>query len=716
MLDVIYELMFKNKKNIKRNITTSYIVIIVLSVILSSIGYAESVNVLSRKILENNQKTITYIGDLTDNKFREISEYEYDLLMSNSMKKINAVESDNLKRRYINELFNEMKLKSELMNNIMVFFRADNKCIIDNFGLTNLDTAYEQFFSDIFSSKDEWLDSFFSQSGAKLLCFDKGGLKKNYLIYHMPRLIENCLVAVEISYSKLFSSLNVKKGEAEIAILGSEKLQYSTLDEIKENMLPEHFSDRNIINGKEYILNVHESSSWQLQYIQMIPSAIYLNDIRRIRIVFIICYLISLIGLGALSIVFSNGISKSRMKVEQELENEKKYKKRSIVRRVLEGSIKTATSEINGIGLNDGQNYIALLFDFLDSDENGNTVERNMETLLESLSKKFEKYSFHICIINDMIGGLLRIDNYFSGNNATNNTVFFDIIESDVKKAALEIRNALGIEMRCSISAVVDRIENIHHAYEQCVELMDYFYLNDCRNILFYGNMEMQEYNFSIIDRQAIYDMLINNNFQETITIFELQFNQFINHEKTNMVILRTMIIEMCSVLIAVINQTDLYKNLDYRDLSMLMTKMRNPSQVKEGKNVIIDCIIQMKQLNTKENSNIDSICESIKKYIDENYMNCDLNVNMLSERFEMNRSYLAVRFKKQYDISMSNYIIQVRIKKAKEYLKANYKIKDLITNCGFENESVFYRAFKKYEGMTPTQYKAFSRQDSSDE
>ncbi len=56
--------------------------------------------------------------------------------------------------------------------------------------------------------------------------------------------------------------------------------------------------------------------------------------------------------------------------------------------------------------------------------------------------------------------------------------------------------------------------------------------------------------------------------------------------------------------------------------------------------------------------------------------------------------------------ITPHQYIIEIKMLKAKELLKAGYKISEISNLIGFYNEKAFSRAFKKHEGFSPVQFK----------
>lgn len=111
-------------------------------------------------------------------------------------------------------------------------------------------------------------------------------------------------------------------------------------------------------------------------------------------------------------------------------------------------------------------------------------------------------------------------------------------------------------------------------------------------------------------------------------------------------------------------------------------------------------------QDKTEENEicSIDRIMEIIRKNLsDEN-----LSVNGIAEQVGVTPSHLSRYFKHQMGAGVLEYIHQSRVELAKDMLKNSpeVKIRDVAVRSGFCNITTFIRVFKKYEGMTPGQYR----------
>ena len=80
-----------------------------------------------------------------------------------------------------------------------------------------------------------------------------------------------------------------------------------------------------------------------------------------------------------------------------------------------------------------------------------------------------------------------------------------------------------------------------------------------------------------------------------------------------------------------------------------------------------------------------------------------------LAERFFINKYYLTRLFRRHYGMTISEYVFQLRIRRAKELLRfSDESLEEIARQCGFYDLAYFSRKFKKAEGSSPS---AFRRQ-----
>ena len=110
-------------------------------------------------------------------------------------------------------------------------------------------------------------------------------------------------------------------------------------------------------------------------------------------------------------------------------------------------------------------------------------------------------------------------------------------------------------------------------------------------------------------------------------------------------------------------------------------------------------------QQNRGKNKNM-IFCERVHRYITENYQ-LDITSKEAAETLNFNQSYFCRTFKKNFNMTFSEYVNFYRVSASKKLIEGGEKnISYIASACGFTNAEYFTRSFKKYLGMVPRDYK----------
>ncbi|MFV0380026.1 MAG: helix-turn-helix domain-containing protein [Anaerorhabdus sp.] len=102
----------------------------------------------------------------------------------------------------------------------------------------------------------------------------------------------------------------------------------------------------------------------------------------------------------------------------------------------------------------------------------------------------------------------------------------------------------------------------------------------------------------------------------------------------------------------------------------------------------------------------VDQVFFKVKKYIEENYEK-KITLDILAKRLNISKYHLSHKFKKTYNISPISYLNKTRVKVCKELLNnTDYSISEISIILGFSSLSYLSQQFKKYEKMSPQQYR----------
>ncbi len=116
--------------------------------------------------------------------------------------------------------------------------------------------------------------------------------------------------------------------------------------------------------------------------------------------------------------------------------------------------------------------------------------------------------------------------------------------------------------------------------------------------------------------------------------------------------------------------------------------------------NSIVDYDTSMSQQTLPERMKL------IIDFIQTHYMDANLNVSMIAEHFNISVPHLSRSFKSNLNCGILDYIHQVRLQKAKELILSEKNLNSVAISTGFLDSKALTRTFKKYEGITPSQYR----------
>ncbi|WP_424367138.1 helix-turn-helix domain-containing protein [Maribacter sp.] len=102
---------------------------------------------------------------------------------------------------------------------------------------------------------------------------------------------------------------------------------------------------------------------------------------------------------------------------------------------------------------------------------------------------------------------------------------------------------------------------------------------------------------------------------------------------------------------------------------------------------------------------------------VHQRYLDPVLSLDKVSEELGIGISNLSKLINQYSNRNFSDYINHLRVEESKELLgNANFKSYTIVSiglECGFNSKSTFYTAFKKFTGLTPTQYRKKNSQKS---
>lgn len=108
----------------------------------------------------------------------------------------------------------------------------------------------------------------------------------------------------------------------------------------------------------------------------------------------------------------------------------------------------------------------------------------------------------------------------------------------------------------------------------------------------------------------------------------------------------------------------------------------------------------------SKSLNNYSLLIRNLVIYIDSNYSK-EISLSGIAKASHVSKEHLSRLFKKETGVTITEYIVNARLKKASELLRTTtLSIAEISALVGYQDNNYFVKVFKKYYKMTPSQYR----------
>lgn len=268
-----------------------------------------------------------------------------------------------------------------------------------------------------------------------------------------------------------------------------------------------------------------------------------------------------------------------------------------------------------------------------------------------------------------------------------------------------------------SIGRFYEEVSGLHKSYSEAVCAMKYKTINQNNSILMIDN-----YLTSYEENEKL------QNISDRVNTIVKEFKNFTHEDldKHCNMLLEEMISEKISVdmckqfalqtIMLIVNQY--IKPIEMYSHSQISGKYLNSNQIIDSctdmkttisntQKILLDILSTFKQSQSITYSQ-NTLASQVIEYINKNYMDPNTSLNAAAEEFEVSDSHLSRVFKASTGKRFMEYLIYKRIEKAKELLTSSqHKVNDISSLVGYDNQISFMRIFKKYTGVTPSEYRS---------
>jgi len=290
-------------------------------------------------------------------------------------------------------------------------------------------------------------------------------------------------------------------------------------------------------------------------------------------------------------------------------------------------------------------------------------------------------------------------------------------VENVLERIWNELKNNYNITVFFTVGSIAEDYLEISQSFSEAKEALTYKNLYTDKYIIWYYDMPSEKgiyyYPISLETRLINYARLGNIVEIERI-IKRLYKENFIKRSMSGAMIMYF----MYEIRGTVLKILDMFPSEHGDDVSKIENKI-NSIDVYMSVDKVFDILLcvykdicNLVERNKEQRKH--NVIEDIVKYINANYLDSQLDLVKVADRFGFAPAYLSQLFKESTGENFSTYLERVRIKKASELLSMGKSVSDVAQEVGYNSVHVFRKAFKRVQGVTPSDYKTKTHSDES--
>ncbi len=507
-------------------------------------------------------------------------------------------------------------------------------------------------------------------------------------------------------------------------------------------------------NGESVTISYVSSEVNKWKYVSVLPSSIFLEKAQYIRNLTLISLAICLIGGGVLAYYFArknyNPVNElvellsekakisfettkheyefikgivyhtfdEKEEINRRLEQQNSAMRANFVERLLKGRLERnfpLDDALTSYHMSFASDRFAVLLFYIEDysglfkDSSEQDLEQKLKfvhliikNIVEELAGQRHSNGFV-----EEVDGMMACLISFHGDAGDTKALTSDILE----EAKKYIQDRFHIRFTVAVSGTHQGIVGIAAAYQEAVEAIEYKLVRGSSQIIYYEDIAVppqeQKFFYPIGLEQQLINFIkagqFDNAEQAVQDIFDKNFSRGPVSTDLAKCLMFTMIGTMLKTLddIAISEQT-------FMDKLQPMSRLFGCESVPEMKSVMLDILGQVcSYIDANKKSHNTDLRDLVQEYIAERYQDVNISISSVAEHFGLHSSYLSKFYKEQTGESMLDAINRTRLQKAKTLLSEGSSIGDAAVKVGFYNSNAFIRVFKKYEGITPGQFKS---------
>lgn len=288
------------------------------------------------------------------------------------------------------------------------------------------------------------------------------------------------------------------------------------------------------------------------------------------------------------------------------------------------------------------------------------------------------------------------------------------ILYQNLKQA---MKNYTQLEYFGGIGSTVPRIRSLKQSFREADRAFAARFVEEANQIISQKEFEKSQMEeglkmqgvVQIGKSREMLQKFLSNGTREEVKAFSDAYISRIEEENIRSTMVRQyVVIDVCIVILSFCERISSANRLqeEAEELQKMMQKIHSLSEIKKYVVRLLNEAIELR--DAESGRRYSDLIAAAKKEIENHYMTEEISLNTVAISVGMSPSYFSSIFSKEAGKTFVEYLTEVRIEKAKEFLMcSSMKTSEIGYEVGYKDPHYFSYIYKKVQGCSPKEYRA---------
>lgn len=287
---------------------------------------------------------------------------------------------------------------------------------------------------------------------------------------------------------------------------------------------------------------------------------------------------------------------------------------------------------------------------------------------------------------------------------------FTGYAEALIEKSYRELYERYRIHVFYTVGGTYQSLIDVFRSFDDAKRVSGYKQIGSSEKAVWYDRVPKRNdnYCYTIEMELRLMNKVKAGSESEVRKNFEILYEENFIKRKLSITMLQQLMTEIHGTVIKLLEEVRINDKEVFEGIKDAVKKFDPSKSINKTYGSLMQfCLDICNVANDQKKSYNSNLTNSIISHINSSYMDQDICLTGVAEKFQISETYLSHFFKEQTGENFFNYLEGIRQKTAQKLLtQTNLSVDEVAKRVGYSNSDTFRKAFKRFYGMSPVNYR----------